>query len=192
MSRLTLVESNDEFNFKLYNSSEIVNNKEEFIREIESSRESLKAIYPDIDSTWGYNVYNLFSISAGYEKFYNLYLDLRTIVRDYLQTDEPLWMQCWANYQYENDVLDWHVHHDWACHGYISIEPHESTTMFHGFDIKNEVGNIYLGPTDVAHKVYVDKPYTTPRITCGFDVATLPVLLDMQERNAVNISFIPL
>jgi hypothetical protein len=192
MNRLSLIENNEEFNFKIYKSSEIVENKDEFIKQIKSSIDSLKAIYPDIDSTWGYNVYNLFSISAGYEMFYNLYNDIKFIVRDHLKTDEPLWMQCWANYQYENDVLDWHAHYDWACHGYVSIEPHESITMFQGFDIKNEVGNIYLGPTDVAHKVYIEKPYSTPRITCGFDVATLPVLLDMQERDAINISFIPI
>lgn len=190
--RLTLIDQGENPKYRVYSSSEIINNKEEFVREIESSRNSLKTIYPDIDSTWGYNVYNLFAVSAGYEMFYNLYKDLQYIVRDYLQTDEPLWMQSWANYQYENDVLDWHAHFDWACHGYISIEPQDSITMFQGFEIENKVGNIYIGPSDVQHKVYVKNPYEGHRITCGFDIGTKDVLLDMQERNAINISFMPI
>lgn len=190
--RLTLIEQGESPRYKIYRSSEIVDNKEEFIREIESSRNSLKSIYPDIDSTWGYNVYNLFAISAGYEMFYNLYKDLQFIVRDYLQTDEPLWMQSWANYHYENDLLDWHAHFDWACHGYISIDPKDSVTMFENFEIENKVGNIYIGPSDVQHKVYSNSQYEGHRITCGYDIGTKETLLAMQERNAINISFMPI
>jgi hypothetical protein len=191
-SRLTLIEDNKQHNFKIWRSSEIVENKEEFISQIESSRNSLMAIYPDIDSTWGYNVYNIFAVSAGYEMFYNLYKDLQFIVRDYMQTEEPLWMQSWANYQYENDLLDWHAHFDWDCHGYISIDPKNSITMFEGFEIINEVGNIYIGPSDVQHKVYSKNQYDGRRITCGYDIGSKNVLLDMQEKNAVNISFMPI
>lgn len=190
--RLTLIKDDPERKYKIWRSEEIVNNKEEFVRQIESSRNSLKTLFPDIDSTWGYNLYNLFAISAGYEMFHNLYKDLQFVVRDYLQTDEPLWMQSWANYQYENKVLDWHAHHGWACHGYISIDPQDTVTMFEGFEIANEVGNIYIGPTDVQHKVYVRKPYSNHRITCGFDIADRQTLLDMQERNAINVSFMPI
>lgn len=192
MDRLTLIESNEELNYKIWRSSEIVDNKDEFVRQIESSRESLRSIYPDIDSTWGYNVYNIFAVSAGYEMFYNLYKDLQFIVRDYMQTDEPLWMQSWANYQYENDLLDWHAHFDWACHGYISIDPKDSITMFEGFEIANEVGNIYIGPSNVQHKVYSKGQYEGRRITCGYDIGNIETLLDMQERNAINISFMPI
>jgi hypothetical protein len=190
--RLTLKAEGSDPKYKVYSSSEIIDKKDEFIREIESSRNSLNAIYPDIDSTWGYNVYNLFAISAGYKMFYNLYKDLQYIVRDYLQTDEPLWMQSWANYQYENDLLDWHAHFDWACHGYISIDPKDSVTMFENFEIKNEVGNIYIGPSDVQHKVYSNGQYEGHRITCGYDIGTEETLLAMQERNAINISFMPI
>lgn len=190
--RLTLIEDNQDLKYKIYQSSEIIDNQEEFIREIESSRNSLRALFPDIDSTWGYNLYNLFAVSAGYEMFHNLYEDLKFIVRDYMQEEDPLWMQCWSNYQYENDVLDWHAHFDWSCHGYISIDPKDTVTMFEGFEIQNKIGNIYIGPTDVQHKVYVTKPYEGHRITCGFDVAKKEVLLEMQERNAINISFMPI
>lgn len=190
--RLTLIHESEDPRYRVYRSSDIVENKDEFVRQIESSRQSLMSIYPDIDSTWGYNVYNLFAISAGYEMFFNLYKDLQHIVREYLQTDEPLWMQSWANYHYENDLLDWHAHFDWACHGYISIDPKDSTTMFEGFKIDNEVGNIYIGPSNVQHKVYSNSQYDGHRITCGFDIGTRDVLLEMQERNAVNISFMPI
>ena len=190
--RLTLIKEGSDPRYKLWRSSEIVNNKEEFVRQIESSRNSLMSIYPDIDSTWGYNVYNIFAVSAGYEMFYNLYKDLQFIVRDYLQKDDPMWMQSWANYHYENDLLDWHAHFGWECHGYISIDPKNSTTMFDGFEINNEVGNIYIGPSNVQHKVYSNGQYDGHRITCGFDIGSKDVLLDMQERNAINISFMPI
>jgi hypothetical protein len=191
-NRLTLIHQSEDPRYRVYRSSEIVENKDEFIRQIESSRQSLMSIYPDIDSTWGYNVYNLFAVSAGYEMFFNLYQDLKYIVREYLQTDEPLWMQSWANYHYENDLLDWHAHFGWECHGYISIDPKNSTTMFEGFEIDNEVGNIYIGPSTVQHKVYSNDQYDGHRITCGFDVGSKDVLLDMQEKNAINISFMPI
>lgn len=192
MNRLSLLEVNDDFNFRIYQSSEIAENKQEFINQTKNSLDSLRSLYPDIDSTWGYNVYNIFAVSAGYRLFWNLYQDLKIAVREYLQTDEPLWMQSWANYQYENDVLDWHTHFSWECHGYISIEPHDSVTMFDGFDIKNESGNIYIGPTDIPHKIYVNKPFSTPRITFGFDIASEETLLSMQEQNSINISFMPI
>lgn len=190
--RLTLVSEDKDLKYKVWRSSEIVENKDEFIRQIESSIDSLKAIFPDIDSTWGYNVYNLFAISAGYEMFFNLYKDLQFIVRDYLQTDEPLWMQSWANHHYENDILDWHAHTEWSCHGYISIDPKSTVTMFEGFEIANEVGNIYIGPASVQHKVYVNSPYEGHRITCGYDIASVDLLLDKQERSDVNISLMPI
>lgn len=192
MDRLTLIEHDEKNDFMVYRSSEIENNVDEFVREVENSRLALRNVFPDIDSTWGYNLYNIFAVSAGYPFFWNLYQDLKFVVREYLQTDKPLWMQSWSNYHYPNDVLDWHVHNGWSCHGYIAITPQKTTTIFDDYEIKNHAGNIYIGSADKAHKVYIDEPFYEPRITLGYDIIDEKTFKKQREENAINISFMPI
>ena len=70
-------------------------------------------------------------------------------------------------------VLDWHGH-DWPYHGYISVDPKKTDTVFETYRIKNELGNIYIGPGHRMHKVEVIHPFDTPRITLGFDITDEP------------------
>ena len=58
-------------------------------------------------------------------------------------------------------------------HGYISIRPHKTKTVFEGYEIDNQVGNIYIGPA-IDTTVEVLEDYDTPRITLGFDLLTDP------------------
>ena len=103
-----------------------------------------------------------------------LFKELKNIIKEYHKKDEPLWFQCWLNYHSDNQVLDWHDH-QWLWHGYISIDPKETKTIFeNGFEVKNEIGNIYIGPCNIKHKVVVNKPYFGHRITLGFDVISVP------------------
>ena len=69
------------------------------------------------------------------------------------------------------EVLKWHTH-EWPIHGYISIRPHKTRTVFEDHKVINEVGNIYIGPGHQYHKVEVDEDFDTPRITIGFDLLT--------------------
>ena len=97
----------------------------------------------------GYRFYNIFALTSPSPLFWLLNRDLQTVVRTTLETDEPLWFQCWMNYHNPNNVLNWHDH-KFDYHGYISIEPHNTTTEFRQdgeplYSIKNEVGNIYFG-----------------------------------------------
>ena len=82
------------------------------------------------------------------------------------------------------DVLPWHDH-AWPIHGYISIRPFNTTTVFEDFEIQNEVGNVYIGPGYMKHKVVVNEPFTTPRLTIGFD------LLHEPSRYSANLGLIP-
>ena len=82
-------------------------------------------------------------------------------------------------------MLNWHSH-QWDYHGYISIDPKKTRTVFSDYEIKNEVGNIYIGPGDREHKVIVDENFDTPRITLGFDVS-----LETEDLND-TISLIPI
>jgi len=114
-------------------------------------------------------------------------------------------------------VLDWHSH-KFPFSGYISIDPHKTRTVFENrnsiegaqkmlreefgdspvidemnseiveFEIKNEIGNIYIGPGHIQHKVFIDEDFDTPRITLGFDVVDEKI---MKERFGFS-SLIPL
>ena len=84
-----------------------------------------------------------------------------------------MWFQSWLNFHKPDQVLDWHDH-NWPYHGYISIDPKGTRTVFKDYEVKNEIGNIYIGPGHRRHKVEVDEVYDGPRITLGFDIHTEP------------------
>ena len=132
----------------------------------------------------GYRFYNLFALTSPSPLFWLLFKDIRHVVRTQLQTDEPLWMQCWFNYHEPHQVLKWHDHR-FPYHGYVSIDPKDSTTLFKEgdvkYEIKNEIGNIYFGKGwDRMHMVRVDSPYEGKRITLGFDIICQPDVPDDQ------------
>jgi len=132
----------------------------------------------------GYRFYNVFNLTSPSPLFWGLLKELSTIVRTELQTDAPLWMQCWMNMHNPKEVLGWHDHH-FPYHGYISIDPKDSVTQFKEgdkkYEIKNEVGNIYFGPGwNRMHRVVVNEEYQGPRITLGFDIITQPTVPDDQ------------
>jgi len=134
----------------------------------------------------GYRFYNLFALTSPSPLFWLLLQDIRTVVRTTLNTDEPLWFQCWMNMHKPDQVLNWHDH-QFDYHGYVSIDPKDSITKFQDpnrnvkYEIKNEVGNIYFGPGwDRKHKVCVNEDYSGNRITLGYDIHTQPDLPDDQ------------
>ena len=134
------------------------------------------------DPTWSYGKYNLFGITSPTRVFYDLFTELRGFVYDY-QSDD-VWMQSWVNYHMPDEVLKWH-NHEWDYHGYISIRPHNTVTVFEDKEIKNEIGNVYIGPGNRYHEVKVIEDYDTPRITIGFDLTLTPTTA------SANIGLIP-
>lgn len=167
--------------YKIYKSQLIIDHHEQMIIEIERAHRHFTKNFYNMDPTWGYGFYNVFAITAPSALFYDLKKELETNIRDYLQTDQRLWFQSWINYHKPNEVLDWH-NHTWPFHGYISIDPKQTKTVFegddpsNGYEILNELGNIYIGPGYRFHKVEVLEPFDTPRITLGFDIETRPGL----------------
>ena len=170
--------------YKLYQSQLIKDNYSPFVKNCEISYNYLKEKYGG-DSTWNYYKYNIFSITSSSLLFYNLYKELNYYIRSFIGDNRPLWIQSWLNYHEGKEVekkLPPHSHH-WDYHGYISIEPQDTTTIFHkGYEIKNKVGQIYIGKgngqnnenPDLTHYVKINKPYNGIRITLGFDLATNP------------------
>ncbi len=123
------------------------------------------------DFTWSYGKYNVFGLTSATRVFYDLYCELNDFVYDY-NGNGDLWMQSWLNYHDTGGLLDWHGH-QWPIHGYISIRPHNTKTIFRNpeYEIINEVGNVYIGPGFREHKVISpNSHFDTNRITLGFDI----------------------
>ena len=182
--------------YKLYQSKLIQDNHQGFVKDSRIVYNFLKEKYSE-DSTWNYDKYNIFSITSANILFYNLYKELNYHIRSFISSDQPLWIQSWLNYHEGNEVekkLKSHSH-PWDYHGYISIEPQNTTTVFHkGYKIQNKIGQIYIGKgngqnnenPDLTHYVKINQPYDGVRITIGFDIATTP------NNFLGNMKFIPL
>lgn len=171
------LEHSGEYNYRLYYSPFILQNHKEFISHSEFAYDLYCNIYKNRESTWGYLKYNIFSLTVGSPLFHTLFQQVTSACRDWYQKDEPLWLQAWINYHTPDEVLKWHRHNDCALHGYVSIDPKNTSTRFEKFSVKNSVGNIYVGPPHLYHEVVVHESFDTPRITLAFQA------LDMIEFN---------
>ena len=188
----------DNMDYRIYNS-EFISSKMLAIRhEGRIQHAKHNSLFNEISqkgSTWDYKMYNIFSLSAGSPLFHQIYKELTFVIKDFLKTKNHasindsnevsnVWLESWLNYHKQDEVLDWHDH-TFDFHGYISIDPKDSTTEFENYSIKNKPGNIYIGPGNRKHRVVVDTPYPDTRITLGFD------LLFKRGDISKNLSFIP-
>lgn len=125
------------------------------------------------DTTWSYYLYNIFGVSSPSFHFLQIYKKLTEIIKE--NVEEQCFLQAWLNYHNYDQVLDWHNHSS-PYHGYISIEPQDTTTEFSDWQIKNECGNIYFGRGNVRHRVVNNSHYSGKRITIGYDVIPYSVM----------------
>jgi hypothetical protein len=145
--------------------------------------------------TWYFQKYNIFNLCACHQEFYNIYKGLVGGIKEYYKQTETLipnqlWLQSWVNSHTPDQVLRSHDH-DWPIHGYISIDPKESDTVFtesrNGaelFRIRNRPGQVYIGVGKRFHHVEMLSPFDGQRITIGFD-------LEHRERIFDNLGFFP-
>jgi hypothetical protein len=146
------------------------------------------------DITWFYQHYNAFTATSGDRNFYNLFVAITRIIAEYFKihqvtTDNMLYMQSWINNHTHDEVLGVHNHTS-PVHGYISIDPKFSKTVFTKgisdevmYEIENLVGRVYIGAGNQFHKVENTKMYDGHRITIAFDIN--------DEKNT-HLSFIPI
>ena len=185
---IDIIEHNKEHNYVRYRSKYIVDNIEEIKQDCQIAHNRFKILFPDKDSSWTYSKYNIFTLTSTSLHFYNMYKDLIFCAKDYLNKqnidlNSPLWIQSWLNFHKSKEVLDWH-NHSWLFHGYMSIDPKQSKTVFKDFHINNEVGVLYFGEGYKHHKVEVLEDFFGERITIGYDFT--------RTANEVsNISLIP-
>ena len=173
--------------YKLYHSNIILENYDNFVKSCYWAYHKHQLLFNKKDSTWSYDKYNLFSITSYNLLFYYLLKELKLHIRSYIGDDRPAWFQSWINFHKQSDVLKKHSH-DWDFHGYICVDPKDTTTVFEQYEIKNKKGQIYIGPgrKGYEHYVRVNNPYEGERITIGFDV------MFECNKDTKNVGLIPL
>ena len=178
--------------YRLYHSPFVVEYQKSIIEDAEIAFTVYQMLFDKsgLGTTWDYNRYNIFSLTARSVYFYVLYQQIVAAIRDYIGDDRPLWMECWMNHHRPDEVLDWHHHGStYLLHGYLSVDPKNTVTEFKTFSIENKPGNLYLGISGkgMLHRVVVKEPYEGYRITIAFNV------IDHAPYNAeANLSFIPI
>ena len=174
--------------YKLYYFDYIRENQKKIIADIKKSHSDLNQDGIS-DSTWQYYMYNIFGATSPSPYFYNIFKELRRIIFENVKSDK-IWLQSWLNYHNQEQILDWH-NHKAPYHGYICIEPQDTTTEFRGgWNILNECGNIYFGPGNTMHRVVNNTNYSGIRMTLGYDVITEECLTDYEPTQ--NYGLMPL
>jgi hypothetical protein len=180
--------------YVLWQSQYIADNLSLIQDDIALAHTHFSKLFPNEDSTWSFYKYNIFALTAPSLAFYEIYKELRTLVLSELGTARPLWLQAWINHHTYDQLLQRH-HHEFAYHGYISIDPRSTKTVFDDYEIINKPGQFYFGPGNRYHSVESLEPFNGVRTTIGFDIHTLPINppgIEYIERPFLNMSMMPL
>jgi hypothetical protein len=156
----------------VYKSELIADNQSQFVAECHRAKNRFDMAFPKEQTTARYRHYNFFALTAGFPLYHDLLNELRSVVYGYMNADQKLWFQCWFNYHDQAEVLPPHTHRQCTTHGYIVIDPRKTRTVFDDYEIRNEVGMIYIGKPHKSHGVVVDEPFEGKRITVAFDIYT--------------------
>ena len=191
---MNVIREDKAHNFMLFRSEMLRSNFDDFVSSTYKAYDRFRYNFTDRDSTRYYRYYNAFSLAAGCEHYYKLFAELKSNIRYYCQRSDPLWIQAWLNVHRPDEVLDWHSHYESIFHGYISVDPKSSVTEFEKFSIENEIGNIYIGPSSLKHRVSVSHHFDGYRLTVGFDVFDMSAMRDLEIKYGpdVNIAMIPI
>ena len=179
----------------LVNLPYIKKNLKHFKKYANLAYDRFKFSYGETSSTAFYKYYNCVSLLVGSIYYYKMFEDVFKIVRKYSNTKQPLWFQCWLNFHKKNDLLKWHNHEESLFHGYICIDPKNTETVFQNYTIKNQTGNVYIGPSYRYHKVVSKKDYKDERITIAFDIIDEKSIKKLYKKYGevdINTSFLPL
>lgn len=183
---MKIIETNDNLLYNLYEIEHIVDNQEEIVKDCDTAvqkiNEFLEIDTNNKDTTWYYARYNVFSIMPGNINFFKIFKELQLCVKHYfdyykISYDEQLWVQSWLNHHTKDTVLGRHNHFS-PVHGYLSINPQDTETVFYHNDfdttemfyVANRPGLLYLGPGKREHSVRNKTDYEGTRYTIGFDI----------------------
>lgn len=187
---------NEEFGFCLFDIPYITANRDAIVEDSRAAVARYKKIRPveGNDITWQYMNYNVFSLANGSVHYYQIYKGLSDCIARYfdafgIQRPDQLWMQSWINFHQPGQLLKLHSH-QWKLHGYLSIDPKDTLTVFtkdekgeEAYAVKNMPGQVYIGPGFRYHYVKQLADFDSERITLGFD-------LEMDKKSG-NLGMIP-
>lgn len=194
---------NQQHKYSIFEYAPIVEKHNYFINDIQVSQKFLRKELKVEDLTWVYKKYNVFSTLAGSYYYWSLFKELGQYVKKHLIDNlnykilpDHIWMQAWLNWHTKDQLLKRHQHADEGkgyMHGYISIEPQDTKTVFYNnyedkepiYHIDNKIGNIYIGDGSKWHEVISNNSFEGDRITIGFDIMT-------RTSTTPNFGFIPL
>ena len=174
----------------LYDSAFVRNNKEAIITDLTIAYNRYMAENPTTTNiTWDYKKYNIFNLCMFSRPIVHLQNILYKYIFLYFEELEikhdGFIIQAWLNYHTQKEQL-LKVHtHDSPYHGYLSIQPLDSETIFSSWTgedlhtIKNQVGLLYLNVSNqyTFHRVKMentDNLNDQPRITLAFDFQPIP------------------
>jgi hypothetical protein len=176
-----LKENNQLQKYQLFEAQYIKDNFDEILKESDLIQKRFKYKFSNHSSTtWAYKWYNIQYFTVGLIHYYNIIKSLEKNIRSFVGHNNPLWYQCWINFHEQHELLDWHEHQNILCHGYISIDPKISFTMFEDYTITNTIGQLYLGSINKKHKVEAS-PFLGQRITLAFDVVDMNAVQSIYE-----------
>jgi len=188
----------------LYSSKVVTDNYDYLVKFCEQLHKRHQYLMPGESSSWTYSKYNFFTLMGSDVIVWKLLKELKIMIVDYLnkhnESTESIWIESWLNYHTPQQLLKdlpWHNHHEVKLHGYISIRPHNTKTIFFESSkvIDNKVGTVMIGPGANYHKVEIVEPFDTPRITIAFDIHNGDYemnLLDLPVDACYNSNYIPL
>ena len=181
--------------YMLVNFPYIKNNIKHFKKYAYLAHKRFEFNYGNNSSTDMYRYYNCIGLLIGSKEYYKMFKDIFKNIRKFSKTKEPLWFQCWLNFHKKNELLKWHNHRESLFHGYVSIDPKNTETVFEKYTIKNKVGNFYIGPSYNYHKVVCKNNYEDERITIAFDVIDETKIKKLYKKYGevdINTSFLPI
>lgn len=180
---IEILENNSDYRYMLFKSKYMEEHLSEILYQTDVVANTIKEKLESAESnvTWLYKKYNVFAYASGSPAYFLIYKDLNECVslycKEYRVPTDNLWMRNWLNYHNYSEVLKLHDHEVMA-HGYISIEPRFTETVFvddynvERYKIINKPGQIYLGPGRRKHYVSNLQEYSEKRITIGLDLET--------------------
>lgn len=167
----------DRDKFRLYSSSTLIDNEDRISEACGKIRSNILGHLgqgPESTTTWKHAEYNFWTFAQAVDPiFIRVWKELLEVIKENSPTEaEFAWVQSWLNYDTYDTVQDNLSHHGHNCplHGYVSVAPGSTKTVFDEWEIENKVGNIYVGLGKWKHHVENTAEYSSPRITIGYDV----------------------
>lgn len=125
-----------------------------------------------------YSKYNLLMYPL--DQFHELYNEIKIMFHEMYSGNDKYYIQCWVNFYYHNDFIEWHRHspaEHRAYHGFFCVDCEPSYTRYriegHEGDVLVNSENNLLVISPSGKDIHRTAPWpdqSRPRITIAFDI----------------------